>query len=144
LEVYRRPAGYDPSRGSIKAWLAIKTKSRSLDRLRKQQRVVVAEPKENRLPVFMNPALSTEETVLSKVEREVLERAMERIPGAQKQALSEKFFDSRTQKEIAVSMERPVGTVKSLIRYGIRNVRKQLRQLGWSDPSSKGGGSRGL
>ncbi|HEU5139833.1 MAG TPA: RNA polymerase sigma factor [Bacillales bacterium] len=141
LEVYRRPNGYEPSRGSVKAWLAVKTRSRCLDRLRKKQRVILEEPKEQKLPFFADKVDSTEELVFSKVEREVLKRALERIPEAQRQALHGKYFDSRTQNEIADEMSRPVGTVKSLIRYGIRNVRRQLRESGWADSSPKGGGN---
>jgi RNA polymerase sigma-70 factor (ECF subfamily) len=139
LEVYRKPSAYDASRGSVKAWLAVKTRSRSLDRLRKRQRIVLEEPKERESALFRERVKTTEELVLSQVERETLKRAMARIPEAQRLALEEKFFDRRTQHEIAAEMKRPVGTVKSLIRYGIRNVRKQLRQLGWETPSGGGG-----
>lgn len=144
LEVYRKPHSYEPSRGSIKAWLAVKTRSRCLDRLRKKQRVVLEETKDRGFAMFASEADSVEELAFSRVEREILRRALERIPEAQRRALQWKFFDARTQHEIADEMSRPVGTVKSLIRYGIRNVRKQLRELGWADGPSKGGGSHGV
>ncbi|HEX7063497.1 MAG TPA: RNA polymerase sigma factor [Bacillales bacterium] len=144
LEVYRKPHSYEPSRGSIKAWMAVKTRSRCLDRLRKKQRVVLEETKEPGFALFASEADSAEELAFSRVEREILRRAMERIPEAQRRALQGKFFDARTQYEIADEMSRPVGTVKSLIRYGIRNVRKQLRELGWADGPSRGGGSHGV
>lgn len=141
LEVFRKPYGYEPSRGSVKAWLAVKTRSRSLDRLRKKQREILEEPKERPSAVFPGTAATatTEDLVFSKAEREALNVAMARIPAAQRRALQGKFFDARTQREIAEEMKRPVGTVKSLIRYGIRNVRKQLRQIGWTGVSSGGG-----
>lgn len=144
LEVYRRPNRYEPSRGSVKAWLAVKTRSRCLDRLRKKQRVVLEESLERGSALFTEPADAIEELVLSKVEREVLSKALERIPEAQRRALQEKYFGARTQNEIADEIGRPIGTVKSLLRYGIRNVRKQLRQLGWTETSSGGGGKHGV
>lgn len=138
LEVYRNPFGYDPARGSVKAWLAVKTRSRSLDHLRKKRQLVVENPDEQGVPLFAKRVESTEDLVLSKMQREVLISAMAHIPDAQRRALQGKFFQSRTQLEIAHDMGRPVGTVKSLIRYGIRNVRKQLQQLGWVESSSGG------
>lgn len=143
LEVYHNPNSYKPSRGSIKAWLAIKTRSRSLDRLRRKQRIVLEEPKERGFALFTEGMNTTEELVLSRAERKMLEMAMERIPEAQRRALREKFFALRTQHEIADEMSRPIGTVKSLIRYGIRNVRKQMRQLGWAETPSGGQSTSG-
>ena len=37
LEVIQHPEQYDPQRGSIKAWLGVKTRRRAIDRLRKQR-----------------------------------------------------------------------------------------------------------
>ena len=34
LEIIQHPEQYDPERGSIKAWLGVKTRSRAIDRLR--------------------------------------------------------------------------------------------------------------
>ncbi|HET7627953.1 MAG TPA: sigma-70 family RNA polymerase sigma factor [Bacillales bacterium] len=133
FEVYRKASGYDPSRGSVNAWLAVKTKSRCLDRLRKQQRVVVEEPREGWQTLFADPGFSTEEKVMKKVDGEAVYSALTQIPESQQQAIFEKFYGSRTQKEIAAHMKRPVGTVKSLIRYGIHNMRKQLQQFGWPE-----------
>lgn len=141
LEIYRNPQYYDPSRGSVKAWLAVKTRSRCLDRLRKKQRIVLEASLEQERPLFARETGATEELVLSKVEREHLREAMARIPEAQRQALQQKYFAARTQHEIADHTGRPVGTVKSLLRYGLRNVRKQLRELGWPETPSGGGGN---
>lgn len=41
LEVYQKPESYDPARGSVAAWLAVKTRSRCLDRLRKKKPVFI-------------------------------------------------------------------------------------------------------
>src|SRR5690625_3595205 len=41
LDIYKRPHQYQPERGSIKAWLAVKTRNRSIDRLRKKKPVLV-------------------------------------------------------------------------------------------------------
>ncbi|MCK9927652.1 sigma-70 family RNA polymerase sigma factor, partial [Frankia sp. Mgl5] len=37
LEAYRTVHQYDPERGSVEAWLAVKTRARCLDRLRRKK-----------------------------------------------------------------------------------------------------------
>ncbi len=129
VEVMKKPYQFDPSRGSIESWLAVKTRSRCLDRLRKQRRVVLDDGQ--RLAASDAGLLSTEETVLRRMERRHLREALERIPSPQREALTGMYFDSYTQQELSRRLDRPLGTIKSLIRYGICNVRKQFNQMGW-------------
>jgi RNA polymerase sigma factor (sigma-70 family) len=133
LEVYRNAGQYDPQRGSVEAWLAVKTRSRCLDRLRrkKSERIQVWDE----LPERGETGVTTEETVLAKLERETVRSVMNNIPEAQRRAVYGMYVQSWSHRELSERMERPLGTVKSLIRYGLMNVRKQLIQLGWIGPS---------
>lgn len=139
IEVYRRPQSYHEDQGSVKAWMAVKTKSRSLDYLRKKRQVVVENAEEHGHLLFTSYMKSTEDWVLSHLEKESLQTALRRIPAAQREAVYNKYFRSCTQMEIAEQMNRPVGTIKSLLRYGVRNLRIQLQQLGWYDGRSEDG-----
>lgn len=130
LEVWKKPGQYDPKRGSIEAWLAVKARSRSLDRMRKKQRLPVAS-EENSTLEQASTAAAAEENVLSRLDREVLRQALGKIPPAQARALQGMYYEAKTQRELAANMNRPLGTVKSLIRYGLDNIRKQLSQSGW-------------
>lgn len=130
LEVWKKAGQYDPKRGSIEAWLAVKVRSRSLDRMRKKQRLPIA-PEENATLEQASTAAAAEENVLSRLDREVLGQALSKIPPAQARALQGMYYEAKTQRELAANMNRPLGTVKSLIRYGLDNIRKQLSQSGW-------------
>lgn len=130
LEVWKKAGQYDPKRGSIEAWLAVKARSRSLDRMRKKQRLPIAS-EENATLEQASTAAAAEENVLSRLDREVLGQALSKIPPAQARALQGMYYEAKTQRELAANMNRPLGTVKSLIRYGLDNIRKQLSQSGW-------------
>lgn len=130
LEVWKKAGQYDPKRGSIEAWLAVKARSRSLDRMRKKQRLPIAS-EENATLEQASTAAAAEENVLSRLDREVLRQALGKIPPAQARALQGMYYEAKTQRELAANMNRPLGTVKSLIRYGLDNIRKQLSQSGW-------------
>jgi RNA polymerase sigma factor (sigma-70 family) len=130
LEVYRTADQFDPRRGSIEAWLAVKTRSRCLDRLRRMKRERLQDWDAS--GVLMKAADSSiEEQVLNKLEREKVREAMETLPETQRRAVYGMYVQAKSHRELAEILEKPLGTVKSLIRYGLMNVRKQLGQLGW-------------
>lgn len=130
LEVWKKAGQYNPKRGSVEAWLAVMARSRSLDRMRKKQRLPIT-PEENATLEQASTAAAAEENVLARLDREVLGQALSQIPPAQARALQGMYYEAKTQRELATNMNRPLGTVKSLIRYGLDNIRKQLSQSGW-------------
>ncbi|MBR8658330.1 MAG: hypothetical protein DF221_11705 [Brevibacillus sp.] len=139
LEAYRTAAQYDRQRGSVEAWLAVKTRSRCMDRLR---RIQASQQREQTAATHQLQDDSVEESVLAKLERETVRNVLNRIPEAQRQAVYGAYFQAKTHRELAEIMARPIGTIKSLIRYGLHNLRKQLAETGWHG-SGKGGDKRG-
>lgn len=136
LEVIRKADRFDPSRGSLEAWLSVMTRSRSLDRLRRKQRLVYHEPQEEYAALAdANP----EQRAMLELDKERLYAAIDNIPKPQKEALIGFYCEAQTQKQLAQKLNYPLGTVKSLIRYGILNIRKQ-----WNDRKhlSKSGEAR--
>nr|WP_309099662.1 sigma-70 family RNA polymerase sigma factor [Fredinandcohnia onubensis] len=131
LEVFQKPKQYNPSKGSVKAWLAVKTKSRSLDRLRKKRPVLM-----NRLEsILTKNEKGADLHFLSELQNNIIIDALDHLPNEQREALIRSYFQGETHKEIANSMEKPLGSVKSLIRYGIQNLRKQKLLLHWMESS---------
>lgn len=132
MEVMDKAGSYNSARGSVEAWLAVRTRSRSMDRLRKHQRVSVAEEWEmNREAdiLWSRGIESAEYEALRKWEKERLKEAMQAIPSMQRMALHGSYIEQLSHREIAEHMKKPVGTVKSLIRYGIRNLRRRLDEM---------------
>src|SRR5699024_4506102 len=62
---------------------------------------------------------------LSEFEKDTVLKALEHLPTEQREAIYRSYFQEKTHKEIASTMNRPLGSVKSLIRYGLNNLRKQ-------------------
>jgi len=128
VDVFRHAEQFDSGRGSVKTWLAIKIKSRYIDRLRKTKRS--QDYIESLNPARAEPAI--DEVVLQHMDREWVLQAMHQLPDIQRKAVYGKYFKYQTQKELAAIMDKPIGTVKSLIRYGLSNLRKQLLKEDWS------------
>ncbi|NNV06114.1 sigma-70 family RNA polymerase sigma factor [Geobacillus sp. C56-T2] len=126
LEILQNPHQFDPKRGSVQAFLAVKTKSRSLDRLRKKRDLLV-----NRLEETALKENGAEFYFLRQLEQQVILDALTHLPEAQRQAIIHFYFHGETQREIAAAMNKPLGSIKSLIRYGLRNLRKQKELFRW-------------
>lgn len=130
LEVLRKGAGYDPSRGSVEAWLAVMTRSRCLDRLRRSKRMSFG-LEQNAEPQSAS-SLGPEAQAESRLQREALVEALHSLPLRQREAIVSSYYGSHTQRELSDAWNVPIGTVKSWVRYGIQNIRKQMQQRGWS------------
>ncbi|XID94756.1 RNA polymerase sigma factor [Paenibacillaceae bacterium WGS1546] len=141
LEVISRPERYSPERGSVEAWLAVLTKSRCADRLRKRSRVVLERQTAafEQTFAFAGEYALPEQQVVAKLQGEALRQAMSELDGAQRRALSEVYYGHRSRRELAEAWQVPVGTVKSRVRYGLQHLNKAMKRLGWTN-DAKGGG----
>ena len=128
LEALRKGQDYDAGRGSIKAWMAVMTRSRCLDRLRRKQRVV---PTQDCNLEFKGRAASGEDMALARLEREAVKEAVISLPISQRKAIIGSYFFMQTQRQMSDAWNVPLGTVKSWMRYGLGNLRKQLEKQGW-------------
>ncbi|MDQ0064056.1 RNA polymerase sigma factor [Paenibacillus harenae] len=133
LEAIRKGDRYNPAKGSVESWLAVMTRSRCVDRLRKRSRTVAmsAENGGEKLRTDTTP----EDKTIGFMERMAVREALEVLPELQRNAVVTAFLGKRTQRELAEEWQVPLGTVKSWIRYGLGNLRKELARRGWTDGS---------
>lgn len=129
LEVYQKARQYSEEKGSIKAWLAVKTKSRSLDRLRKNKPLLIHRLENLSESKKMEPGADLQ--FLHSLEKHVIVEALKAIPIEQREAIIRSYYNGETHNEIAMTMKKPLGSVKSLIRYGLNNLRKQKALMQW-------------
>jgi len=145
MQVLSYPERYDPARGSVEAWLAVLTKSRCIDRLRKRQRLMLEERKAglaaHLAARYGAEADETERRALCNLQKQALQEAWSRLPEPQRQALAAAFYQERSHRELASSWKVPVGTVKSRVRYGLSHLRRTMEKLGWAH--GRGGESDG-
>jgi len=120
MQLWRNPGAFDSSRGSLPAWLAVITRNRAIDALRKRR------PEDD----IADTIVSLEPDLAGEAERA---RAMDKIrgtlgtmPAAQRTALELAFFEGLTHSEIAQKTGEPLGTIKTRIRAGLLALRKAL------------------
>jgi len=121
LQLWRNPTAFDASRGSLGAWLAVITRNRSIDALRKRK----PETDIDDVVVSVLPDLAGEadrSRTATKV-RGVLGA----LPSAQRSALEMAYFQGLSHSEIANQTGEPLGTIKTRIRAGLTALRKAFQ-----------------
>jgi RNA polymerase sigma-70 factor (ECF subfamily) len=133
LEVLRTGGRFDRSRGSIESWLAVLTRSRGLDRLRRARRAVPGGEKAaiGRIAGLETAAAAPEDEVVLRFQQAAVREAFAALPSRQRRALASAYYREKTQREMADEWNVPLGTVKSWIRGGIANLRKEMAVRGW-------------
>lgn len=111
---------FDPSKGSLGAWLSGIARFKAIDHLRASGR----RPSTPSAEVGEREAV--EPVVDRVVDRMVLARALETLPAARREVVELGFFHDLTHPEIADRLDLPLGTVKSHMRRGLEALQREL------------------
>lgn len=118
MQVWRSPETFMTVRGSLGGWLAVITRNRSIDALRRRQ------------PADTVPdiALASQYDLASESERSSLaEQArsvIAKLPADQRKGLEMAFFDGLTHSEIAEMTGAPPATIKTGLSSTLLSLRK--------------------
>jgi RNA polymerase sigma factor (sigma-70 family) len=124
LALWRDPGNYQEDRGSFRSWLLAAVHHRAVDLVRREE-AQRRRRQEHRSEAGFEEDIA--EAVADQVDlastRERVRRALDDIPGPQRQVLELMYFDGKSQTEIANALELPLGTVKSRTLLGMRRLR---------------------
>ena len=134
LYVWRAAATFDPTRGSVLAWLLVATRSRAIDRLR-SRRPSASSDRDTDPVAALASSEDVEADSASREWESVCRSAIGELPADQRNALELAYFDGLTHREIAERTRTPLGTVKTRIRLGLMKLRERM------EPYWKGGRS---
>lgn len=124
LEVWRQAGDYDEARGSVRAWLLMRMRSRALDR-----RKAAVFAKRADLPaadaVADGVGDAGEDPALAP-DRDAVRRALAQLPAEQRQVLELGYFEGLSSSEIAERVRAPIGTVKSRVAAALSKLRQAV------------------
>jgi RNA polymerase sigma-70 factor (ECF subfamily) len=124
LQVWRQAERYDPARGTPLGWLLTITRTRSIDRLRRQPGAVTPEPAET--PRHVAVADDPEADAALAERRRLVQHALGRLAHGERRAIELAYFGGLSHTEIASATGAPIGTVKTRIRLGMMRLRQML------------------
>ena len=118
MQLWRMPDSFDASRGSLPGWLAVITRNRAIDFLRKRR----PESEINEVVVSVEPDLASKAEWSRLAEK--IRIVLRDMAAPQRSALEMAFFEGLTHTEIAQKTGEPLGTIKTRIRAGLATLRK--------------------
>lgn len=116
LEAWRKAEMFDASRGTVRAWLVVRARSRCLDRLRKSGRRGEVS--------FEDQGAPLESAVEQYVDTVHLPRAFSCVNSEEREVLLLGYFEGLTSAEIGERLDLPQGTVKSRTRTAMVKMRE--------------------
>jgi RNA polymerase sigma-70 factor (ECF subfamily) len=133
LQVWDRAESYSPRKGKLVSWLCTLARRRAIDRLRQHSAYRRAtdryEVSCNHSDKAIDETHTVERDACRDDLRELLEEQMKTLPPNQERVIRLAFFENRSQREISVLTNTPLGTVKTRIELGIRKLSHALGGL---------------
>jgi RNA polymerase sigma-70 factor (ECF subfamily) len=118
MQLWRKPEQFESARGSLGAWLAVITRNRAIDFLRRQK------PQDDPEEVYLASPVDLQTEVERNTAIEKVQQVLQSMPDAQRKAVEMAFFEGLTHTDIAAKTGEPLGTIKSRIRSALLAVRK--------------------
>jgi RNA polymerase sigma-70 factor, ECF subfamily len=127
--VWRRSARFAQERGQVAPWLRTVARNVSVDELRRMRTrpvLVRAEVEQSRMLQLADDQADVVASTMKREQRGTIVSALQQLPVEQRQVIELNYFGGRTYKEIAAALNRPLGTVKTRARLGLRKLKQAL------------------
>jgi len=121
MQVWRNPESFVATRGSLGGWLAVVSRNRSIDALRRRK------PTDSTDDIVLASPYNLGEEAERNAMIEKTRTVMVTLPSEQRKTLEMAFFDGLTHSEIAEMTGDPLGTVKTRIRTALQSLRKAFQ-----------------
>jgi RNA polymerase sigma-70 factor, ECF subfamily len=124
LEAWHQARQFDPSRGTLRAWLVTRMRSRALDRrgkVARATRLAETAAKESGAPAG---------EAIAGADRERVRQGVAGLPEDLAAVVDLAYFDGLSASEIAERIGIPIGTVKSRLARAIATLRQHLHPGG--------------
>ena len=124
-DVWRRAAEYDAKGGSVVGWIMMQARSRSIDRLRFEQRKKRVDPNPHG-GQSEEPLVGPADALAARERHRLLRCALAALTQDERAAIETAFFSELSYSETAARLDQPVGTVKTRVRSALAKLRAAL------------------
>jgi RNA polymerase sigma-70 factor (ECF subfamily) len=158
LALWNRAELFDPTRGTLSAWLAAIARNRAIDRLRSAARheraanfssFAGSEADEHSVVEWLTasgeligaagPQPVPDAALSEKETRASIKEALDSLDPVERRVIVLAYAGGLSQSEIATSLGWPIGTVKTRTRRALRRLRERLEGPGAGVPSDTAG-----
>ena len=129
IKIWNRAGDFRAELAQPITWMSTIARNQAIDTLRRTANQNIAnEPVEDLhwLPDDKNPA--PEDLAHREQQGKALQECLGQLEGLQQKALLLAYFRGMTHEELAVHLDKPLGTVKSWLRRGLQRLKQCLEQ----------------
>jgi len=127
IEAWQKANSYDSRRGSVRNWLLLRARSRSIDRIRKLARIETrSDIEESDLSKSEFKIEHKNSDPLQQLDYKQANQAVENLSPEHALLIRASYFEDLSYREIARKYKIPEGTVKSRMLAALKVLRKQL------------------
>jgi RNA polymerase sigma factor (sigma-70 family) len=128
LSVWRDPAAFDRSRGSVASWLRAVVHHKAVDAVRREESQRRRQTQAEDAMALDAPTATrdVEEEAWSRVVADRVRTALGALSVPQREALTLAYYGGYTQREVAALTGTPLGTVKTRMLAGMRRLKQEL------------------
>lgn len=124
MQIWNSADQYDSSKSSPLGWILMITRTRSIDRIRKESKSKYWEGLESH--ELHSQVNNPEKASLLSEERVMVIKAMSKLSDNEKKMIELAYYQGLTQSEISEYLKQPLGTVKTTIRRSLMILRDSL------------------
>ncbi len=126
VKLYREAWRYDPKMGAPFSWIVTIGKRMAIDRLRRREKrpEFIGDPMEQEADPADHNMDHAENPVYQNAELDWVRESLGGLPDFQREAIELAYFQGYSQQEIANLLGKPLGTIKSELRRGMIQLRK--------------------
>lgn len=123
VSIWRQAGTFDSRRGSARRWLAVLTRSRAIDVMR---RIRADERRRPTSEVPVDTVAADEAPAVASDTRSLVQSAVDRLPAKQREVIRFAYLEGLSQRDVARRLGVPLGTVKTRARLAIDRLRNAL------------------
>ena len=126
VEIWRKASGFDPDRGKAEAWMAVITRNRAIDLVRKRGRGPTfgtgGGDDEEWMTAMPDPSKPTD----GGAELMGLQDCLGRLEEQQRDMVLLAYYKGFSREELSEKFDAPVNTVKTWLRRGLASLKSCL------------------
>ncbi|NIS08076.1 MAG: sigma-70 family RNA polymerase sigma factor [Candidatus Dadabacteria bacterium] len=124
LQIWKTASSYKSEKASPNGWIMMLTRSRSLDKIRRQSRSKAHDDIDDF--EIENPSSNPETLSSLSEQQQIVHSAMDKLDTDERKMIELAYFKGLTQTEISNYLGMPLGTVKTTIRRSLINLKTHL------------------